>query len=136
VCELTNLGMYTHMSGVKKTLSGGHNIGSTGNKASSKSDYTPTVNNVGGRIHKIDTTKNNVKHVVQGRSRSINSGGGSTHESHYSKQKGVISHMGGCSSIKSREDSNSNKERKTGIASLGSSGGRSYVKVSICGIFS
>jgi len=134
-------GMYSHMTGLRRELSGAHNVSaSASSRPTRKPTYEPKVNNLGGRIHKIETSnrkpRSNIKHVVQGRSRSVNSGPSKVKESSYTRQKGVINNLGGCSNTRSNSSqscnnssSSSSNNNKTGIAQLSfGSGGKSFIK--------
>jgi hypothetical protein len=163
-------GMYAHLAGVKRTLGSAHNMapsaqgpgagqqqkayvpkvtraGGVHKIDTSGGSHKPSSTNVGGRVHKIDTGPkpgSNIKHVVQGRARTIRSGegagaGSGANESSYTRGKGVINNFGGCfntgarsnnAAAKQPEETNvvPAKDRKTGIASFGSCGGRSFIK--------
>ncbi|GBG30540.1 Hypothetical Protein FCC1311_067602 [Hondaea fermentalgiana] len=133
-------GMYSHMSGLRRELNGGHNLAgpTRSGGAPRPAQHEPKVTRVAGNIHKIDTSsssssgpkRSNIKQVTQGRARSLRSGTSEKpNESSYLRQKGVInSFNGACSNLRTSGASKEAPQRKTGVAQLkfGSSG-QSYI---------
>jgi len=144
-------GMYSHLSGVRRTLGSSKNIGGSSGGGGArrhpkKHEPVTKMTKVGGvKVHQISTSskssapaparRSNIKRVVQGRSRSISNNGKSRISdqgaSAFSKQKGVVNTFGGSKNIRRTASSSKNASgtnKKTGIATFGSSGGRSFIK--------
>eukprot|EP00948_MAST-09A_sp_MAST-9A-sp1_P001376 g1376.t1 len=119
-------GMYSHIGALRKELNGSHNTGMRpgagggGRRPKQKkparsvvhtksaggniiAGFGPSSSSSGGSTKK----RSNIKQVVQGRSRSVNSKPkrsiSSTGSSSYVRQKGVVSTMNGCFSRKTQE---------------------------------